>query len=318
MLDAADVGHRVSVRRRVEGGLTDVVGHLLECAPDRLEVLRASGERVRLDPSAVTAAKRVPPAAPVRRGWALPELSPAEMQRICEQGWPARETAQLGQWRLRASAGVTERANSVLAIGDPSVALPEALDTVRTWYAARSLTPRLQLPLPDATNLELESLGWRRTRTPVVQVAPIAPLLDTLPSRPDLRPVVQPEPSADWLGLFRELSATAPQMHLALLTSPSTVGFLTLLAGSTPVGVGRVVVVGEWAGVTCVDVPAEHRRSGVGTALLRHALAWGAGQGARWSYLQVLADNDPALRLYAGHGYVTHHVYTYREPAVPD
>ncbi|MDQ1687541.1 MAG: hypothetical protein QOK42_516, partial [Frankiaceae bacterium] len=39
MLTNHDVGRRVSVRRRVEGGLTDVLGHLLDLDGDHLDVL---------------------------------------------------------------------------------------------------------------------------------------------------------------------------------------------------------------------------------------------------------------------------------------
>ena len=38
-IDQSAVGQRVSVRRRVEGGLTDVLGHLLDVTDDRLDVL---------------------------------------------------------------------------------------------------------------------------------------------------------------------------------------------------------------------------------------------------------------------------------------
>jgi ribosomal protein S18 acetylase RimI-like enzyme len=39
---------------------------------------------------------------------------------------------------------------------------------------------------------------------------------------------------------------------------------------------------------------------------------WGAGQGARWVYLQVSASNAPARALYRDAGYVEHHRYHYR------
>ena len=51
----------MSVRRRVDGGLTDVVSHLLAASEGSLTVLRRDGEVVFLDPAAVTAAKIVPP-----------------------------------------------------------------------------------------------------------------------------------------------------------------------------------------------------------------------------------------------------------------
>ena len=43
MLTGQDVGRRVSVRREVEGGLTDVLGHLLDVTDDHLDVLARGG-----------------------------------------------------------------------------------------------------------------------------------------------------------------------------------------------------------------------------------------------------------------------------------
>ena len=62
----------------------------------------------------VVAAKVVPP-----------ELSAEAMQRVAEAGWPPFETAPLGEWTLRASGGLTGRANSVRVAGDPGARVDE-------------------------------------------------------------------------------------------------------------------------------------------------------------------------------------------------
>jgi len=90
----------------------------------------------------VTAAKVVPPATP-RRGWEVPAVTPDDMQRICWAGWPARDTELLGDWALRAHGGITGRANSAMAVGDPGLPVPDALRAVESWYAGRGLPPLL-------------------------------------------------------------------------------------------------------------------------------------------------------------------------------
>ena len=312
MLTMADVGHRVSVRREVNGGLTDVLGHLLDLTDDRFEVL-AHGAVISLDRAAVTAAKVVPEATP-RRGWAVPTISPDDMQRICWAGWPARDVERLGDWALRAHGGITGRANSAMAVGDPGLPLPEALRRTAQWYDDRGLAPLLQLPLADPANAEMADEGWSRLHVTIVQVAPIGPLLAELPPREDLREVVESVPSADWRGLMHDLDTGDPESHVAILTGPDRVGFATLYRGDQPVGIGRVSVEGEWAGVTSVDVAPEVRRQGIGSAVMGALLRWAAGQGAGSSYLQVRAGNAAALKLYDALGYVTHHPYTYRSP----
>lgn len=317
-LGPADLGQRVSVRRRVAVGVTDVVGHLVDVSPSSVTVLRASGEVAVLDRSAVTAAKIVP-AAPVRRGWAVPSVSAADLQRICWAGWPARESELLGDWALRAHGGITGRANSAMAVGDPGCPVGEALERVAAWYSDRGLPPLLQLPLADPANLAMAEAGWERLHVTVVQVAPIAPVVEGIAARPELRAVVDPVPSRDWLGLMHDLDKGDPDSHVAILTGPPVVGFGTVRdsVSGEPVGIGRVSVEGEWAGITSVDVAPSARRRGIGSAVMRTLLDWAAQQGARWTYLQVRAANDPALRLYARLGYVTHHPYNYRQPPLP-
>jgi N-acetylglutamate synthase len=313
MLTSQDLGQRVSVRRRVEGGLTDVLGHLLDVTDDHLDVL-ARGEVLSLPTADVTAAKVVPPATP-RRGWEVPSVTPDDMQRICWAGWPARDTELLGDWVLRAHGGITGRANSAMAVGDPGLPVPEALAAVESWYAGRGLPPLLQLPLADPANLVMADQGWPRLHVTVVQVAPIAAVLAEIDSQEDLRTVVEPVPSTDWRSLMHDLDTGDPEAHVAILTGPERVGFATLFRGDEPVGIGRVSVEGEWAGVTSVDVAPAARRQGIGSAVMTALLGWAVQQGASSTYLQVRAANPAALRLYDALGYVTHHPYGYRAPA---
>ncbi len=314
MLTGRDVGHRVSVRRRVEGGLTDVLGYLLDLTDDHLDVL-SRGAVLTLARADVTAAKVVPPAT-ARRGWSLPTVSPADMQRICWAGWPAREVAMLGDWALRAHAGITGRANSAMAVGDPGVPVAQALSDTAAWYAERGLAPLLQVPLADPANAAMADAGWSRLHVTVVQVAPVAAVLDRVADRPDLRAEVGAVPSADWLALMHDLDGNDPAAHVEILTGPERVGFATLYREDEPVGIGRVSLEGDWAGVTSVDVAPGARRLGIGSAVMGELLSWARARGASATYLQVRAANAAALRLYDGLGYVTHHPYGYREPSV--
>lgn len=298
----------MSVRRRVQGGLTDVVGHLLDASEVSLSVLRRDGDVVEIDPGTVTAAKVVP-AAPVRAGWEVPHLTPEEMQRMCWAGWPAREHEMLGDWALRAHGGITGRANSAMAVGEPGRPLADALAAVAGWYTARGLPPLLQLPLTDPANDSMHDLGWERLHVTLVQVAPIVKLLDGAPE-PTLRAVVEPAPSADWRSVMHDLDVDV-ERHVAILTGPPVVGFATLYAGTNPLVIGRVSVEGQWCGITSVDVVPTMRRRGLGSEVMSVLLRWAQDHGATSSYLQVRAVNAPALRLYAGLGYATHHPYGY-------
>lgn len=312
MLSQRDVGARVSVRRVLPGGaFTDVVGDLISWESGLLRVRRANGEEVEMDESAVVAGRTVPPAPPRRRP-GVPHVGRADMQRICNAGWPARETEPLGDWLLRAHGGLTGRANSVMAVGDPGLPLDQALEKVRAWYGERGLPPLMQLPEADPLDAELAARGWNKDHVTIVQTAPVADTVAVLPERPDLGAVVEPRPSDVWLSLMHDLDESDPAAHVAILTGPPVVGFVTVFDGAEPVGIGRTSVEGQWAGITSLDVAPGRRREGVGSAVMRALLEWAGGQGARAAYLQVRALNEPALALYAQLGFVTHHRYCYR------
>jgi GNAT superfamily N-acetyltransferase len=70
----------------------------------------------------------------------------------------------------------------------------------------------------------------------------------------------------------------------------------------------------DWVGFRSIEVEPGQRRQGLALAVMAALLEWGAEQGATTAYLQVLGDNRPALELYDGLGFRTHHAYRYLAP----
>src|SRR4051794_30912048 len=130
------VGQRVVVRRRLGGGrVGDLLGELLAWDSDgdgQVRVRTRHGE-VQVPISEVVAGKAVPP-PPTRRGAPHRALTWEQLEDVAADGWRPLEQDWLGArgqgWRLRAAAGFTGRANSVLPLGDPGQPLPDAVDAV--------------------------------------------------------------------------------------------------------------------------------------------------------------------------------------------
>ncbi|MDO5066674.1 MAG: GNAT family N-acetyltransferase [Propionibacteriaceae bacterium] len=53
-----------------------------------------------------------------------------------------------------------------------------------------------------------------------------------------------------------------------------------------------------------VVVAPQHRRRGLGSELVRRGLTWAGAQGMQRVMLEVAHDNDAAIALYRGHGFV--------------
>ncbi|MCG7528549.1 GNAT family N-acetyltransferase [Streptomyces sp. OfavH-34-F] len=317
----ADVGKRVSVRRLTEDGpqgpkFTDTVGVLTSWDDGVLSVTPRSGESVRIPASSLVAGKVVPSAPARRRG---PAATFAELARVSARAWPPVESEPLGDWLLRASAGFTRRANSVLPLGDPGVPLDAALGRVRQWYADRELPAYIQ----TATGAEgaqeelcaaLEERGWRREVTAELRVAALAPVGD-LPaevSRVRLSRTAGPE----WLARYQRVGAPGPEVAAVLHGGPS-VWFATVPGEpgeEAPAAIGRCVVDGRWAGFMAVEVAPEHRRRGLATAVMTALARQATDEGASAAWLQVEADNEGARALYEGMGFAVHHLYHHFRP----
>ncbi len=259
-------------------------------------------------------------------GWtAVRSTSVAALEAVAALGWRALETEPLGGWLLRASGGFTGRANSVLPLGDPGLPLPEGVEVATAWYADRGLSPRFLLPLPDAQPVddELVRRGWALGDVVHVLVAPAGPLAaayadDLAAGGPSVR--VDGAVNAGWLGSYHYRGGDLPANATQVLENGDAPGFasvrsedgsvLAIARGSVDVDPSPGGV--AWLGVTAVEVDPAHRRRGLAGLVLRGLAAWAVGRGAVGCYLQVAAENDPALRLYAGAGFEPHHDYQYR------
>ncbi|MGJ9414239.1 GNAT family N-acetyltransferase [Aeromicrobium sp. CF4.19] len=314
MSDPADLlGRRVTVRHRIDGrgpSTTDVVGRVLEADRRSLVVERRDGSVVRVDVGTVVALKVVPDRPARSRPAAA--ITPEELTRVTSRGWPAPDSEPLGDWELRAAGAFTGRANSVAVHGDPGTSLEAALEVVLAFYARRDLPPQAQVVVGSTWDSRFTAAGWTRKEGyrggALVQVADV-------PTAPDPDPRVDIGPAAgdSWLARYERVEDV--EAARAVLEGPRTVGFAELASpGGETLGVGRVVVTGEWAGLAAVETRPDLRRQGLGRAIVRSCLAWAVQRGATRAYLQTMTDNTAALGLYAPFGFTTHHEYAYLVP----
>jgi len=305
-LSRVDVGARVSVRRRVEGALSDVVGDLEILDDEVLAVRTSAGSLVSVDRADVVAA-RVVGASP---------REAIELEGISARGWPAPDSQWLGQWWLRSADGFTARANSVRPLGSPGVPLDDALHAVGAWYGERGLPPRVQVVVGSRLDRELARRGWAAAPEVSVMTATLALVTSRLPESGGLNvevPNVEVTSAAspEWLRLFR--GGDTPPVARAILDGPPVAGFATLDddAGA-PVAIGRAAVEPPWVGLAAIEVAPAMRHRGYGRAVIAELTSWARQRGALRAYLEVLATNEPAIGLYRSLGFTEHHRYACR------
>ncbi|WAX81846.1 GNAT family N-acetyltransferase [Streptomyces sp. KMM 9044] len=332
-ITTADVGKRVSVRSLIEHGppgekFTDTVGVLTSWDSGVLRITRKNGESVLVRESALVAGKVVASAPARRRG---PAASYGELARVAARAWRPVESESLGPWELRAAAGFTRRANSVLPLGDPGVELDEALTAVRRWYAGRGLPAYVQTATgaegtQEALGAELERRGWVREVTAELWVGGLAQVADLGPAPSGTEcagtdVVLSREADEAWLTRYRRRGLS--EVALKVLGSGPSVWFATVPgdaedAGGGPAAIGRCVVDGRWAGFAAVEVDPALRRRGLATAVMAALARRALDEGASAAWLQVEEDNAGARALYDRMGFAVHHAYHhYRAPRSP-
>jgi N-acetylglutamate synthase len=245
-------------------------------------------------------------------------ISIDDLEHAAAPGWRAAEEDRLGDWLLRAASGFTGRANSALAAGDPGRPLSEAIDAIRSWYAARGLPAMIAVPYPtarpgdSALDRLLAALGWS-IRADSATVMTAEPASVAAWTGPPVFPVdVESEPDQAWLARYHYRGQNLPPVAIRLLTSAPWQVFASVRSGRDTIAIGRVAGRDDWAGLTAIEVGAQHRRQGLGRAVTAALAACAVARGATGLYLQVTDDNHGARTLYRHLGFADHHGYHYR------
>jgi GNAT superfamily N-acetyltransferase len=282
---------------------------------------------VEVDRAAIQAGHPVPP-APVRAAPPHRALSVGDLELLMAQHWQADEQDWLGGWLLRATGGFTNRANSVLAIGEPGMPLDVAVLEVSDWYADRGLRPVAALPEPglDEDNTEqllaaanaFRNAGWRLIENggALVMTAATGEARGAsrgLPTGLSLH--LQDAPDPAWISQYHYHGQAVPEHGIRLLTSAPEQVFASIRDGDRVIAVGRGSLAERWTGLTAMEVDPNYRRRGLALAVVARIAEWGWQQGARSIFLQTADTNVAAQQLYRTAGFETHHRYDYFSPA---
>ena len=243
-----------------------------------------------------------------------------DLERVAAHGWQATSTARVGGWLLRAGAGFTGRANSVLPLGSAGRTLTAALVDVEAFYRRHALPALFQLPECDET-AELEAFldrhGWEPFNPTMVLTAKVHKAAARCPPVEGLaQAAFASRPSVEWLDRYTYRGQALPSSAVAILENAHPVVFGSLAGTGGTVAVVRGVLTEGWLGVTALTVDPPRRRSGAGRHLMGELLRWAALRATRGCYLQVAADNEGAVALYRRLGFTEHHRYHYRRSPV--
>ena len=243
----------------------------------------------------------------------------ATLEEAALNGLPALQTEFYDGWIVRMSEGYSRRANCVVPLYGSTNQLQEKLVHCEAAYARASLPCLFKIfPTCKPGNLD-ETLAQRQYSSDAETLVQTK----RLEASPDCSSAISLYEYAtdEWLETWRRLSGhnQHTEVFRALLNAISTPSaYVIARIDGKSVGCARAVVSGLIMGLFELLVDPKYRGQGFGRWLLEARLKWGFEQGARLAYLQVLANNEPALALQRKYGFSELYRYWYRVQTFSD
>lgn len=241
------------------------------------------------------------------------------IEELSLNAFPSLQTGLYDGWVLRFAGGYTRRANSVNALYPSSLDVDKKIALCEAAYSARGQRTQFKItPAVHPANLDaiLAAKGYEKEALTAVQTLNLRRAAQATTEGVELAG----RASEAWLAALCRLSGVEARHHdtvrRVLENAVPQTCFAAVRQDETIVAVGLAVLERGFVGLFDIVTEARWRRRGFGTRLVGGLLAWGRESGAERAYLQVMCDNAPALRLYAGLGFGEEYRYWYRVKAV--
>lgn len=224
--------------------------------------------------------------------------------------WPAVETLVAGDWLLRFANGYSKRANSATTLregGDMDEAMIDHVMARADLWSVPAVI-RLSPLCAPALDGKLAARGLEELDLTCGMICDLGD--QTIDPRVQFSAAPTPEWIAANAASYGGVKSDATKLRAILERIRPQAAFATLVEDGASVAWGIGVVERGMAGLQDITVSPALRGRGVGRALARSLMAWGAENGATRAYLHVLESNDSARALYRSLGFSD--VYQYR------
>ncbi|GGN90793.1 GNAT family N-acetyltransferase [Saccharibacillus kuerlensis] len=245
-----------------------------------------------------------------------PHLEQAQsLERLAIEAWPPRVRQPLGGWLMRASNGISKRANSIWT-GAPYPDVEGGwLSHAEDFAERHGIAPCFYVSDTSPEDLDAVLEKARYTfRDACFLMNGSAALIRKLSSgrliegeQPETAWQQQVEvgtrsANPDWLEDFLELEGFPLEKGPGYAAIFNAAGpektFVRLRIAGETAAIGASVLQDGCAYVSSIAVASKFRRRGLAFRLMAELSGWAVEHGARDMYLQVLQDNLPAVRLY--------------------
>lgn len=243
-----------------------------------------------------------------------------KLEQLTMQALPASDQENYCNYVLRYTNGFTKRANSIYPCFSSLSQVDNILSFAENWYKARN-HPALFKITEHPVALELDKLLDER-QYEKIDLTHVELLAYTNYEAQYVFADVHLTNDFDaaWFEAvctYNEIYGRDMTVFAELLKKITAhTAYVSVIDHGEIIACGLGVLEGDYFGLYDIVTAPAHRNRGIGKDLLHYLLQWGAEQGAKYAYLQVLASNKPAIHLYRKLGFERAYQYWYRmEPS---
>ena len=230
--------------------------------------------------------------------------------------WPSHQMQLYDGWILRYSSFYTHRTNCVEQIGISQIPVEEKIRYCEEIYR-RWNTPCIFkiTPLTDpAFDAVLAARGYTVQHETLVMRCDLA-RCGGFAAHGDVR--LEHRISDEWIDALFTIKQNPTVVHLKIVPSmyaaiPKDVRCVSIRQAGRIVATGLGILDREYIGIYAINVDAAFRRRGFARKICETLIAEGRKAGAEKAYLQVVADNAPAIALYHSLGLNGEYRYWFR------
>lgn len=222
-------------------------------------------------------------------------------------------------WLLPMDHGTVGRAHSAVPLHHGAHD-PERLPDILARYAAAGFEPRFRLPELPSFQPWFDALtqrDWRREQPTLTMTGDVQRLLALSAGPPaDL----DSQADAGWLAMYlgEGLDPADGASRARLLSRATGTLFASVREPGNTVACGAASFSHGWLGVHGMRTAAARRGQGLAGCVLQAMAAEAARRGLTRVFLQVDANNPPALALYRRVGFTVAWPYAYWRPPLLD
>lgn len=228
---------------------------------------------------------------------------------------PSLETMIYDGWLIRFSKGFSKRSNSINPLYLSDINLEHKIARCEKLFKERNY-PIIYKMTSSALHTNLDRLLEEKNYKQIDITNVLLLSMNKIPSTSSENIIVYESLEKKWILDFCKLSNIdykntdiLREMLEAIIPSKY---YISLNLGDETIACGLGVLEDHFIGLFNIIVDSKYRGKGYGEKIVLNLLNIGLANGATHSYLQVVAKNIPAVRLYAKLGFKEKYRYWYR------